>query len=97
MDDCKIELSDTLKRLLEITDNPEFIQRTFQAWLEIYQGYAAEQFDRNSAGGGDWEELKPATLAARRRHGNNDESILQDTGSVSNNDEDYPGDDTYCR
>lgn len=85
MDDCKIELSDTLKRLLRISENPEFVQRTFQAWLEIYQSYAAEQFDRNSAGGGDWEELKPATLAARRRRGNNDESILQDTGAIREN------------
>ncbi len=43
------------------------IRAAIRQWAARYRAFAQERFDRASKGGGEWERLSPATLAARRR------------------------------
>lgn len=53
-------------------------------WAQTYFGFAQRRFVKYSRGGGDWEPLKPATLARRRKgKGKTKTTILWDKeGSV---------------
>lgn len=43
------------------------IRDALRQWAARYRGYTRQRFVNNSKGGGDWKQLRPSTIARRRK------------------------------
>jgi len=69
------------------------LERMFKKWTQIYSSFVRRRFKTNSRGGGDWPDLKAATVQRRRKGrrrkggkfggaGVRKTSIMYDTGTL---------------
>jgi hypothetical protein len=71
-----------LIRAISGANHPRIIG-AYKQWGARYRGFAQRRFARFSRGGGDWEQLKPSTLARRRKgKGKRVVAILRDTSTM---------------
>ena len=79
----RLQLDTELRRVLNWGRSEKDIGFMLRECSRVYRDWVARRFLDQSQGNGDWEPLKPATIAQKKRKGSkNPTSILSDSGRL---------------
>lgn len=79
----RLQLDAELRRILNWGRNEKDVSSMLRECAKVYREWVADRFLEQSQGGGDWEPLKPTTVAQKKRKGSRHPShILYDSGKL---------------